>query len=1445
MKQIKTIISYLLTAVLVCTALFSAPFNAFAYKASVTSLSDVSTSDWMSTVLDGTRLTEITIPGTHDSCARKFKGEDIFGVTSGISKCQSLNITEQLNSGIRFLDIRCEVDPGSLSVKTVHGTTDCWNGDDYYYLDFVFQDIYNWLDSHPSETVCVCIKEDDGDNGVPKFTNAIYEYIHGYGQGKYFYGENYNYRDRWYLGKSVPTLGEVRGKCVLFNRFDQDIYYEADQGVVADENESGQKIKYGDYSDGSYKEPCYENIYNDNTGVGTVHVQDHYKWNTESKVAATQYMLNLGHWRGEYYINYSSTVSDSSVPNPENLSKKINPSYYSYNYTRNKPSGIYCMDFATADLARQIILNNEAVCAKVSGTDGNIDYTLNRNTGTLTISGSGTMNNYAYTSDVGANGAGSTAPWCDEPKDCLFEGQYNTDQITNIVIEDGITSIGAYAFYGFDHLQSVSIPDSVTSIGEGAFARCTAIKEVDISNTGTTSIGGAAFLGCSALKTFKTADSVATFGEGVFAGCPNLTIYGRLGIPSQTYADENDIPYSRASEFYSVNTTSGNNVKESENPFANRDLSDGVTIHFAKYCKTNDDWNTSLLNFSTGDVNDNRYFIFMGNGAVFFNDGNGGVESGNNGCYFDIRTTGNFNISANKWTDVTVTVYKNDSGNHILDYYADGRLLATYNLSGICASGYPNGVSGNDGVFSFLASEDINLYYGSSYTIYGSMGGTADSFIDDVKLYPYALSKQEIGAFDSSLCYEENFDGTLGGTGTTNQMNDGIPVEYQEYNDGRTGTAFVPFSDDRRGNYIKADLDWSPFVAADTSKGFTVSYFQRVNGTLWQDKETITFAQGSTDECKYFTIGTEGYIRFNNGNGGTDSSLTNAGRYFDHTEQNSALVNHRWQHVTVSIINDYHFKVYVDGVLTADVTVTGASGYANNGGLLNFLASSDTRLYFGSYTPYWGTDTISLDNVKCFDHALSGSEVAALYRYDCESNPVTVFENTFGSSANLDIGGFTEWQYGYGERRGVLHFGSGGANGNMDIYVNGTKTTDTAEIGEYSTIKAVYTGSGSISGWRNTVKNDEGTNVYTAGAGEYEFTLTGDSVVHYVGTQTVNNSDLTAFYAAYSKAQTYSEEDYSAESFANLQAKLNAYQDYSSALQQEQIDDATADILVAISDLVPYLNLTVTAENGAVNTVGGTVLFGDTINLTATADSGYEFFAWYETKTKRLISANPDYSFVITSNTDLKAIFVEQNSAVLRFENTSGQLVKYVAKPVSEWAQISDLSAFAPAVPYSYGYTDGQWRYDGALNALQSGTNATVIPTYTEIGGALPTLPQITDKPAVTLNYQLDSVNNIGSFIMAVNVPEGVTVQSIGTVFKNGAADTFAPAGLDLTINNKTMTSKFEVNDTVSGVYVTNINKLSSRYNWAAKGYVTYYDQSGKLRTAYSNQINIVERQPL
>ncbi|MBR4240627.1 MAG: hypothetical protein IKR97_00230, partial [Eubacterium sp.] len=127
----KKLLSVILSISIILASAAISPVSSYAYEEAEQTLSNVSASDWMSVIRDETKLTEITMPGTHDSCARKFHNEDAFGVLSGISKCQNLTIREQLDAGVRFLDVCCEVDAGNHSVKTVHGSTDCWNGNDY------------------------------------------------------------------------------------------------------------------------------------------------------------------------------------------------------------------------------------------------------------------------------------------------------------------------------------------------------------------------------------------------------------------------------------------------------------------------------------------------------------------------------------------------------------------------------------------------------------------------------------------------------------------------------------------------------------------------------------------------------------------------------------------------------------------------------------------------------------------------------------------------------------------------------------------------------------------------------------------------------------------------------------------------------------------------------------------------------------------------------------------------------------------------------------------------------------------------------------------------------------------------------------------------------------------------------------------------------------------
>ncbi len=161
------------------------------------------------------------------------------------------------------------------------------------------------------------------------------------------------------------------------------------------------------------------------------------------------------------------------------------------------------IEIGTPDTYNQYLMSaTKHYIASYSGeiTD-NMDWALYGD-GLLVISGTGAMADYADTTDM---------PWA----------EYAAD-ITKIVIEDGVTTVGARAFYGLKNVTEVQIADSVTAINTNAFRNCTSLTEISLP-ANVTELGTYAFSGCTALTTVNMYNKVEKIGNFAFYNCKALT----------------------------------------------------------------------------------------------------------------------------------------------------------------------------------------------------------------------------------------------------------------------------------------------------------------------------------------------------------------------------------------------------------------------------------------------------------------------------------------------------------------------------------------------------------------------------------------------------------------------------------------------------------------------------------------------------------------------------------------------------------------------------------------------------------------------------------------------------------------------------------------------------------------------------------------------------------
>lgn len=262
---------------------------------------------WMSYIHDDTKISDISIPGTHDSGAT----HSIFDVSG---KCQDLSIKQQLRVGVRFFDLRLQLVNDEF--KIVHSFVK-------QNLSFkkVMKDLSNFINENNSEFIIISLKKEASDkNSTLDFKDKLTSDLN-------------EYKDVISFDKELPEyINDARGKIYIFDR------YGLDYG-----------IPLSNWSDDTSFE------------VNNYYVQDNYcisdlKEKQEDIIKAIDYKNS----NDNIVINFTSCYLDYGFPPTYagSSANKINPWFYEYINESNMKLGIVVMDFMTIDLAKAIYMRN-------------------------------------------------------------------------------------------------------------------------------------------------------------------------------------------------------------------------------------------------------------------------------------------------------------------------------------------------------------------------------------------------------------------------------------------------------------------------------------------------------------------------------------------------------------------------------------------------------------------------------------------------------------------------------------------------------------------------------------------------------------------------------------------------------------------------------------------------------------------------------------------------------------------------------------------------------------------------------------------------------------------------------------------------------------------------------------------------------------------------------
>jgi len=331
-------------------------------------ISTIQLNKWMSYLDNNKSLTELSIPGTHDSST--------YNTTNSLSKCQTYSIVDQLSVGVRFLDLRVRYSSGSFGMY--HGV------DNLGGLTFqsVMTDVKTFLQNNPSEVVLYRFMREDSQQLLPDNTNNDDFFI------AQLQTELSNVGLTWHDTSTVADLklGTNRGRAII-------IEYNS-KNTNAGFNMAAYAVRTSPYNSGF-----------SNSSFLTSQISDKYQDLITNAIPA---FAKNKFSRLELNADGGTLVLGVQVPNPQQFVQAFAPVYYQNlrQYCRKGPNYLWFIDFeeifaGTGIFYQEIIFKNFAMTIPTNLKlilSGNIPTTTELELGQMAIGKIG-GNQYLFMND--------------------------------------------------------------------------------------------------------------------------------------------------------------------------------------------------------------------------------------------------------------------------------------------------------------------------------------------------------------------------------------------------------------------------------------------------------------------------------------------------------------------------------------------------------------------------------------------------------------------------------------------------------------------------------------------------------------------------------------------------------------------------------------------------------------------------------------------------------------------------------------------------------------------------------------------------------------------------------------------------------------------------------------------------------------------------------------